>query len=416
MSQSQVVYPQSSRNSKLTNGHSTNGKTKTQKQDSVQLPTPDSLKHPKQPQFLYDLTTPWEDMVKQNPNWLGTFPPKQKLYKFLGYDLISPIAIAAGPASGKLWTDFYFKMGFGMVMQKTRRTTFRPSNLTPNVAIVHTKKPLTREDLNKPLVASADPNDFEEFQSITNSFGNPCSDLSDWAEELSRQSKSVPAGQLLGCSVTATALGESSNCNVYLGSNPTNALIVETASDLLIGATAAVLNGAKLIELNLACPNVTENAEEGEMFQNPQLVAYTLAEFKRRFPNVPIGFKFGIYKSKDQMKKVFTLAGENLDFVSGINAIPMTVLAKDGSEILPGRKTSGVAGLADQIIALEHIEWAAQIREEEALKYEIIGGGGIIKIADVDRYRNAGADIVQVATVAMTNPLFAYKYMLQNLS
>lgn len=368
---------------------------------------------PNQPPFIYEISKSWEEVIAKPPVWLSNkFPPlsREKKYSFLGHKLISPIAISAGPASGKIWTDFYFKMGYGMVIQKTRRTVKRESNKAPNIAIVHQDKPVEEGNLNETLSASADPKDWEKYKSMTNSFGNPSSEISVWAKELPLQREIMKPGQILGCSVTATTPGSNQGCSVILGRNPPAALIVETTSDLLVAATAAVLGGAQVLEFNLACPNVTENPKEGEMFQSVDLVKYLFSEFKRRFPAIPAGFKFGLYNSKDQMKKVFYEAGDNLNYVSGINALKMTVLAKDGSEILPGRKASGVCGIADQIIALEHIKWAAEILEEEGLKYQILGGGGIIEVEDVDRYLSQGADMVQVAAIALADPLLAYKY------
>lgn len=359
--------------------------------------------HPKQPTFVYDIKKAWEEVVQMDPIWLSKkLPPlpKEKKYSFLGQKLISPIAISAGPASRKIWTDFYLNLGYGLVFEKTRRTTPRKSNPVPNVAIVQVDGPLQRNDLGKILTATENQDDFDKNMSITNSFGNPSPALEVWTEELSKQKESVSDGQLLGCSVTATIV------------NP-KATIEEVVADLLIGATAAITAGAQVIEFNLACPNVTENKEEGEMFQNARLVKYLFSEFKRRFPATYAGFKFGLYKSKDQMKKVFSEAGDNLDYVSGINAIAMTVLGKNGRAILPGRKISGVCGRIIQDVAIESIRWADQIRKEEGLKYEILGGGGIVETKDVDRYLKAGADMVQIATIAMVDPLFAYKYRLQ---
>ncbi len=370
------------------------------------------LRHPKQPEFIYDITLPWEEVISKKPIWKsGKFPPlpKQKKYTFLGKKLISPIVIAAGPASGKLWTDFYFKMGYGAIVQKTRRTTPRLANKNPNIAVVTSKEPLTRKSIAKGVSASLNEKDWNEFHSITNSFGNASKPLLDWAIELRSQTKGVGEGQMLGCSVTATFL-EEPNSKKYLKSSTPETLIVETALDLLMGASAAVTNGAEFIEFNLACPNVTENNAEGEMFQDPKLVAYTLAEFKRRFPDVPVGFKFGLYKTKEQMKKVFAAAGDNLDYVSGVNAIATKVHDGKGNDILPGRSVSGVCGSVMKEIALEEIQWAAEIRKEQGLKYEILGGGGIIEPKDVKQFLSAGADAVQVATIALANPLFAYEY------
>lgn len=368
----------------------------------MKLPDPKNFIHPNQPVFVYDIHKPWEQVVQQGPVWKsGKFPPlpKEKKYKFLGQKLISPIAISAGPASRKIWTDFYFKMGFGLVFEKTRRSIPRKSNQVPNIAIVHTDSPLSRDSLNQTLIATSKDEDWLKYKSMTNSFGNPSPAMEVWTKELMEQRKGVGDGQLLGCSVTATLV------------NP-RCTMVEVATDLLMAATGAALSGAQVLEFNLACPNVIENNIEGEMFQDEKLVAYVLAEFKRRFPDIPCGFKFGVYKSKQQMKKVFIAGEDNLDYVSGINAIAMTVLAKDGSEILPGRKVSGVCGIADQNLALEHIKWAVEIRKEEGLKYEILGGGGIIEPADVDRYLSAGADMVQIAAIALSDPLLAYKYRL----
>ncbi|MBI2601006.1 hypothetical protein HYW42_03570 [Candidatus Daviesbacteria bacterium] len=365
-------------------------------------------RHPEQPSLIYNIKAPWEKVISKPPVWLSNkFPPlsAQKKFKFLGHRLISPIAIAAGPASGKIWTDFYFKMGFGMVIQKTRRTVPRKSNKEPNIAIVHQENPVSKPHLEDSLSASINPKAWENYKSMTNSFGNPSSDILTWAKELPEQRKVMKDGQILTCSVTATTPEDRQG-------HSADAQIIETASDLLIGATAAVLGGADIIELNLACPNVTENPQEGEMFQNIKLVNYVLSEFKRRFPKVPVGVKFGVFKSKEQMKKVFYAAGDNLNYVSGINALKMTVLAIDGSDILPGRRTSGVCGIADQEIALEHTKWAAEIREEEGLKYEILGGGGIIEPQDVDKFLNTGADMVQIAAAVLANPLLAYEYRL----
>lgn len=358
-------------------------------------------RNPNQPPLIYEIEKSWEEVVSKSPVWLSNkFPPlpAETKYSFLGDKLISPIAIAAGPASGKLWTDFYFKMGYGMVMQKTRRTVPRKSNKEPNIAIVFKEKPVEENGLGETLSASINPKDWEKYKSMTNSFGNPSSDILTWAKELPEQKKIMQKGQILGCSVTATTSDNNQDG------------IVGTAADLLIGATAAILGGADVIELNLACPNVTENPQEGEMFQNVKLVKYVLSEFKRIFPKIPVGIKFGVYNSKEQMEKVFAEAGQNLDYVSGINALKMTVLGKDGSEILPGRQTSGVCGIADQTIALNHMEWAAQIRQEQGLKYQILGGGGIIEAKDVDRFLSAGADMVQIAAGVLADPLLAYKY------
>lgn len=372
-----------------------------------------SFRDPKQPIFIYDIKKSWEEVVSKKPIWKSDkFPKltKTKKYSFLGKKLISPIIIAAGPSSGHHWSDFYFKMGYGAVIEKTRRSSPRSSNKAPNIAIVNSDQYLKRANIKKGVQASLDEEDFISYMSITNSFGNPSPAIEVWAKELTVQKKAVSAGQMLGCSVTATFPHDGPSCFKILKTKDENAAIVETALDLLTAASAAVVNGAEFVEFNLACPNVTENTEEGEMFQNPKLIAYTLREFKKRFPETPVGFKFGLYKNKDQMRRCFASAGDDLDYVSGVNAIATPVYDKKGKEVLPGRSISGVCGKVMKEIALEEISWAAEVRAKEGLKYEILGGGGIVEPKDVDQFLDTGANAVQVATIPLVNPLFAYEY------
>lgn len=379
------------------------------------MPKAEELVDPKQPDLIYDIQKSWEEVIKSPPNWVsGKFPPllKERKCKFLGYDLISPIAISAADASGKLWTDFYLKMGFGLVIQKTRRAVARTSNKAPNITIIKSDKQLTRENLAEPLIGTMDISEFSKYKSITNSFGNPSSDILTWSNELKEQVKAVSDGQVLGCSVTATFPEGGPSCFRVLNDKNPSAAIVETALDLISAGSAAAVSGAGVVEFNLACPNVLENSEEGEMFQNERLVEYLFSEFKRRFPMVPIGFKFGLYKDKEQMRKVLIAAGDNLDYLSGINALAAPVVDEKGEEALPGRKVSGICGVPLKNIALEHVRWADEIRREEGLKFEILGGGGIVEVSDVDEFLAAGADMVQVATIALADPLFAFKYRL----
>lgn len=364
---------------------------------------------PNQPPFIYPIEKSWEEVIKEPPIWLsGKFPPmpKEKKYSFLGRKLISPIAIASGAAWGPLWVGFFFKMGYGMVIDKSKRTVPKTANAAPNICYIKTDEYITRQNFGKQLTGSMDPKVFEKSKSITNSFGIGSSDMLTWSSEVEEASKQALDGQLYGVSVTVTTPG-----------NGGCAVIVESAADLLIGASVAATHGAKVLELNLACPNVVDHPEEGELFQSSELVKYATSEFKRRFPAIPVGIKFGIYKSKEQMKKVFIAGGDNLDYVSGINAPAQPILSEDGSEILPGRRSAGICGWATKELALEHIKWADEIRKEEGLKYEILGCGGVVEIEDVDRFMSAGADMVQVATIALADPLFAYKYFLsKNLS
>jgi len=95
--------------------------------------------------------------------------------------------------------------------------------------------------------------------------------------------------------------------------------------------------------------------------------------------------------------------------ISAINTIPAPVVDDKGRQMLPGpgRLTAGVCGAAIKWAGLDMVKRINTLRQKNGYKYEIIGVGGVMNVADFQQYRKAGADVVQSATGAMWNPQLA---------
>lgn len=361
-----------------------------------------------QPTLIYDIHKPWEEVVAHAPIWLGTFPkkPTEKKYILFGEPAISEIIIAAGPASGQLWTDFFLEMGYGAVIEKTRRTVERKSNQLHNIAIVCDNEPLTPENLDIPRIATLNPADWEMYHNMTNSFGNPSSSIPIWTSEFRRQLQLVKDGQVLAISVTPTVESAKESPKV---------LRTKILGDVLIAVGAAVGAGARAVELNYACPNVLDNSVEGEMFQDAQLVGETFRAVRKYFPEVFIGMKVGLFKDALQRRFVLGAAGENIDFYSTINALSVPVLDYDGKPILTGRAQAGTCGDILRNLSLRQTQDIADDRLKMGLGFEIHAGGGITKPEHIEMFRSAGGDGFFSGSAVLANPLLNndYFYWLQ---
>lgn len=153
----------------------------------------------------YDITKSWEKNYRDGPLFDEPIPPfpKKRKWRFLDFNLISPLGIAAGPLPNYKWIGLYTKLGFGTLVHKTVRTIKHPSHPAPNVLIVDVKGKLDPSN-NDPLVGSTNSNVSLAKLSITNSFGNPSPSPSVWTKEVRREQKAMRPGQLLIVSVYGT--------------------------------------------------------------------------------------------------------------------------------------------------------------------------------------------------------------------
>lgn len=347
-------------------------------------------------QPFYDPAKSYEENSEKGPYGAFAKPAISKVtitpkYLFLGFKINSPFGIASGPLPNSRFTNAAFKMGFDVVCYKTRRSTNFVSNAWPNVLFVDVKGDLTLEKAKKPLISSLKPFTKGFDYSITNSFGNPSQESAIWAADMEKAVAGAGKGQLLIASVVGT-IKEGFSAEDYY-------------DDFADAAEVASKTGAKVIELNLSCPNV---ASEGVLCYSPEAVLAICQKVRKRIGKKPIVVKFG-YFAKDQQKlleKIIDSITHYINAISVINTIPAAVVDERGKQALPGkgRLTSGICGAGVKWAGLDMVKRLNTLREKKGYGYEIIGIGGVMTSEDFIEYRKAGADVIQSATGAMWNP------------
>lgn len=351
----------------------------------------------------YDITKSWEHNYSKGPFFKGPYPPlpKDTKWEFLGYKLISPLGIAAGPLPNAKWLSTYAKLGYGSLIQKTVRSVNHPSHKAPNIVYVDIKKGLDL-NINKPITGFKTYKGETKKLSITNSFGNPSKDPKVWTKETKKARKMLSKNQILGVSV--------------YGTEHEKTTLGELAKDYAKTARLAKAAGAMFIEANLACPNV-KGSENPFLYKDKNSVVAVSAEIKKSIGNIPLILKIGYFDSKENLLDVLSSAKKYFDSISAINTIPKKVVDKNSRQILPNRDISGICGYGIKEYGIKMVKTLKEAKKKIKKNFEIIGVGGVMEPQDVQEYLKAGANHVQSATAVMWNPYLAHEldqYLSQN--
>jgi dihydroorotate dehydrogenase (NAD+) catalytic subunit len=348
--------------------------------------------------LLYDPNKTFDDNLDNGP-----FPESAEVpyknngkpeFTFLGHEIYSPFGIGAGSLPSSKHVAAAFELGFDVVCYKTQRSIpFKP-NQFPNVTYLDVDGDLTLKKLSKPIVGHLKPNKSDKELTITNSFGNPSRGPEIWVEDMKKAVKSQGKGQLLISSVVGTIQEGFSQEDYY--------------DDFAKTAELAVSAGVPAIEVNLSCPNV---ANEGILCYSPDAVVEICKRIKEKIGDVPLVAKVGYFKPEQQklLEKIVLDTQPYLAAFSAINTLVAQVVDENGKQLLPGsgRLQSGACGAGIKWAGLDIVKRLAAIRNQQNLKYEIIGIGGVMDVDDFNNYRKAGADVVQSVTAAMWNPNLA---------
>ncbi|MDE2025799.1 MAG: tRNA-dihydrouridine synthase, partial [Patescibacteria group bacterium] len=164
--------------------------------------------------------------------------------------------------------------------------------------------------------------------------------------------------------------------------------------------------GAKILEVNLSCPN--EGTTHLLCF-DIQRTSQIVKAVKNAVGNTPVVIKIAYFQQEEQLQLFVKAIGDIVDGIAAINTIPAKVYDKQGNQALPGanRLTSGICGHPIKWAGLTEVERLNKLREQLNQTFTIIGVGGVTTPADYQEYRQAGADAVMSATGAMWNPYLA---------
>lgn len=343
---------------------------------------------------FYDPAKPYDDNFNNGPfNVDGKKYVKNaqaQKYTFVGHKVNSPFGIAAGILLNSNHVKHAFDMGFDVVCYKTQRSTTFPCNEYPNVVYLDVKGDLTLEKASRPIAGHSTTNKSLKEVTVTNSFGVPSKGPDFWVDDLKKALSYQGKGQLLIMSVVGTIQKGFTEDDYF--------------NDFAKTAKLAIDNGAKVIEVNLSCPNV---ASEGVLCYTKESVIEICKRTKKAIGNVSLIAKLGYFSKEQQenLKSTIIEASPYLSAVSVINTIAAPIVDIDGNQLLPGngRLKSGVCGKGIKWAGLDMVERINKIRKEQGLNLEIIGVGGVMNTDDFKEYRAKGADLVQSATAAMWN-------------
>src|SRR3989344_45845 len=310
-------------------------------------------------------------------------------FEFLGQKINYPLGIPAGPLLGSSFVKAAFDKGFDIAVYKTVRAAEFPCHPFPNVLSVKVEGDLTLERAKKPLVADAN---YTEPLSITNSFGVPSRPVPEWQADARSAISMEGKGQVVVMSFMGT---------VHEGQ--TEAEFVE---DFAKAGELASQTGAKILEVNLSCPNI---GDEGLVCYNLDMTGKVLAGIRSRIGKPPLVVKVGYYKEDADLERLADIVATYAEAIQGINTISAEIVDEKGNQAIPGekRKRSGVCGHAIKWAGLDFVRRTDAIRKRRGLSFAIMGTGGVITPQDFKEYRDAGADVVMSATGAMWSPYLA---------
>lgn len=313
----------------------------------------------------------------------------EPLEDFLGQQVYTPFGIAAGPLLNSNFCKGAFEKGFDIAVYKTVRSGVFPCHPFPNVLAVKVDGDLTLEKAQEPLLGN---NDYSNPLSITNSFGVPSKDPSFWQEDAKKAIEAAGKGQVLVLS--------------FMGTIKENQTADEFVADHAKAARFASQTGAKVLEVNLSCPNI---GSEGLVCYDLEMTEKATRAIRKEIGDTPLILKVGYYKNDSDLEKLAKIAEKYAQAIALINTIAAPIVDEQGQQALPGpkREKSGVCGSSIKWAGLEMVRRLSSIRQKDGADYSIIGIGGVMEAEDYFEYREQGADVVMSATGAMWNPLLA---------
>lgn len=338
---------------------------------------------------LYDDKIDFEENKKRGP--FGDYANLDDIYKnsgkprydFFGVPVYSPFGIAAGPLPTPRFIQATLAKGYDIVTLKSVRTDTFPLNPYPQVRPLDLSGEL---DVNNPVRVD---DIYKTPLSVANSFGIPSVKPKEWQKQMKDSFALTGEGQALLVAFQGTARGEGRDAFI---------------EDHVKGVGLIRQTGARIVEINLSCPN---EGEEVLACFDTDITSRIVHAVKTAYPDIKLIVKLAYFEDKQQLKELVKHIGKTVDGISAINTIPATILNRDNQEVFPGRPKAGVSGHPIKWAGLEMTKQLHQLREEFNMGYSIVGMGGVLSYDDFNEYRQAGADIVMSVTGAMWNPYLA---------
>src|SRR3989344_1314747 len=343
----------------------------------------------------YNPKKSYEENYNKGP--YGSFADRKKFrqtgtpeYDFFGYPVYLPFGIPASPVLNSKFVKGAFNNGFDLVIYKTVRSNIYPCHPHPNILHVKVKGNLTLKKAQRPLVADTK---YTEPISITNSFGVPSKKAVIWQKDVKKAISYEGKGQLMILS--------------FMGTVRANQTEKQFITDFTLAAKQSLKTGAKVLEVNLSCPNI---GNEGLVCYNLKATEKVLKAIRKVIGKKPLIVKSGYFENQAKLNKFARIVDRYANGLAAINTIAAPVVDQKGKQALPGspvRLKSGICGAAIRWAGLGMVKRLKELKKKHHFKFKIIGVGGVTRKEDYFKYLKAGADAVMSATGSMWNPYLA---------
>lgn len=301
--------------------------------------------------------------------------------------LNSPIGIPAGPLLNSKWVEGYARLGFDVLTYKTVRSTAVQALVLPNIRPVQNTEQAAiatrRAGVNGGLT-------------IAVSLGTPSMEPDVWRKDIHRAKERIAQGQILIVSV--------------MGTVPPGGDSESLVADYARCAAWAAEAGADAIEVHLACADPFGEQTQ-LLFENLPLSAHILYRV-RTTVSVPVLAKLGVFRTARLLHDTATkLAPWTNGFVL-VHGITRRVVDEAGNAAFEGmgRERATVVGADTYPVAARQIGELLSWRKAGAWDRAILGVGGITSVERAEHILREGADAAMIATAALYDPLFAFRF------
>ncbi len=297
----------------------------------------------------------------------------------------SRLGIASGPLLNSKWVEAYAHLGFDVLTYATVRTTARAAHPLPNIVPVKNYQQAT-------IARSGGSTNGSRTLAI--SFGLPSMEPDVWRKDVRRAKDRLGRGQILIVSVVGTPRPDSD----------ADAL----AQDYARCAAWAAEAGADVIEVHLACPD----PDHGRMlYEDARTAAHVLGRVRAHVGR-PLVAKLGAFRSPRQLHETLAKLGPWVHGFSLVHGIQRRVVDAEGRPLFEGkdRETPRVIGWDTYDACTLQVGEAVAWRKAGEWQRAILAVGGVTSIERAQRSLRDGADAVLVDTVALAEPLFAYRF------
>lgn len=300
-------------------------------------------------------------------------------WTFCGRSVPSPLGIAAGPLLNGRWLLYYASLGFDVLTYKTVRRVARACYPLPNLQPVGCDQ-LAGGEQDLPGVDTMSG-------SWAVSFGMPSQSPDVWRQDIATTREKLPADKLLSVSVVGTV--------------EEGWTIDDLAADYAQCAQWAMESGADAVETNFSCPNVSTC--DGQLYQQPDAARRVAEAVRGSIGSLPYIVKIGHVDHPAVADALLDALGDVADALAMTNSIATTVRDTAGNLLFDGQPR-GICGRATREASIRQTALFAERIRLRGNGPALIGVGGASTVDDVQRYLDAGASAVHLATAAMVDP------------